>query len=523
MTTLKSYAVGEWKAGAGKERVLHHAVTGEPLATCSSEGIDFGAMLEWARRRGGPALRSMSFHERAAVLKKMAAVLNEHLDELYDIAATYGATTADAKMDVDGGVATLGYYASLGAKKLPPSTFLVDGDVEKLSKEGHFVGRHFWVPLEGAAVQINAYNFPSWGMLEKLAPAFLAGMPTIVKPATPSAYLTFRIVELLIASNVMPEAALQLICGSIGDLLDHLTCQDVVSFTGSASTGRQIRAHLNVVSSAVRVNIEADSLNAIVLGPDVEPESLTFEFFVKEVVREMTAKAGQKCTAIRRILVPVGHEASVIDALRDRLAKVPVGNPAAEGVRMGPLVDRDAVASARQGIETLLEEAEIVYGDPHRSEFVDADATKGAFLEPILLRCKDPGNARRAHEVEVFGPVATLLAYRDVNEAMELARRGGGSLVGAIYSEDEELIAELALGLAPFHGRLMVMNAKAAPESTGYGVVMPHLVHGGPGRAGGGEELGGLRSLHHYMQRVALQGDPVRLERLAATAGAVGK
>ena len=518
MISLKSYASGQWRAGTGKERVLHHAVTGEPLATCSSEGLDFRGMLDWGRGTGGPALRAMSFPERAAVLKKMAGVLNEHLGELYEVAATYGATQADAKMDVDGGVATLGYFASLGSKKLPATHFLVDGDEERLSKDGHFVGRHILVPLEGVAVQINAYNFPSWGMLEKLAPAFLSGMPSLVKPATPSAYLTFRMTELLIGSGMLPEGSLQLVCGSIGDLLDHLGPQEVVSFTGSASTARKIRAHPNVVANAVRVNIEADSLNVIVLGPDVEPESPTFDFFVKEVVREMTVKAGQKCTAIRRVLVPRDKETSVIDALRARLSKIRVGNPATEGVRMGPLVDRDAVIAARKGIEALQEETEIVYGDPEGKYFVDADGTKGAFMEPVLLRCTHPETARKVHEVEIFGPAATILAYRTADEAIDQARRGGGSLVGSMYSEDEGFIGTVTFGVAPYHGRLMVMNARAAAESTGHGVVMPHLVHGGPGRAGGGEELGGLRSLHHYMQRVALQGDPERLGRLIQSA-----
>lgn len=515
MITLKSYAAGEWRDGTGRPRVLRHAVTGEEIVRLSSEGIDFAAMLAYGREKGGPVLRDMTFPQRAAVLKKVAGVLNEHRDELNEIAATYGATSKDAALDVDGGIGTLAFYASLGAKKLPDATFLVDGDAVPLSKGGNFVGRHVYVPREGVAVQINAYNFPSWGMLEKLAPAFLAGMPSIVKPATPSAWLAFRIVELLVESKVLPEGTLQLICGSVGDLFDHMTCQDLVSFTGSASTGKKIRSHANIVANAVRVNIEADSLNCVVLGPDVQPGSDTFQFFEKEVLREMTVKAGQKCTAIRRVLVPSGRVDDVAESLKKSLAKIRVGDPGVEGVRMGPLVDEDAVRSAREGIAALSGEAEIVYGNPSRSDF---EPKGGAFMEPILLLCRDGAKAEAVNEVEVFGPAATIVGYEDADDAIAIARRGGGSLVGSIFTEDEEFAARTTFGLAPYHGRLMVMNARSAPESTGHGVVMPHLVHGGPGRAGGGEELGGIRNLYHYMQRIALQGDPDRLEKLLAPA-----
>ena len=518
MITLKSYAGGEWRIGKGKGRLLHHAVTGEEIATCGSEGLDFNGMLEWGRTKGGSRLRSMTFPERATLLKTMAATLNENLPEFHEIAASYGATRRDAMLDVEGGIAALGFYASLGGKTLPASTFLTDGEIARLSKPGNFVGRHIYVPLEGVAVQINAYNFPSWGMLEKLAPSLLAGMPSIVKPATPTAWLAFRMVEVLIGSGVMPEGTLQLICGSIGDLLDHLTCQDVVSFTGSASTGRKIRSHPNIVKNAVRVNIETDSLNCIILGPDITAGSPGLAHFTEEVFKEMTIKAGQKCTAIRRLLVPKETEQAVIDDLKQRLGALRVGDPAVSGVGMGPLVDQAAVESARRGIEALSREAEIVFGDPNRTQFEGAGTERGFFMEPILLRSKDAEAAESAHEIEVFGPVATLMAYRDVEQAIRLARRGGGSLVASVHSEDEDFIRRMTFGLAPYHGRLMMINAKAAPESTGHGVVMPHLVHGGPGRAGGGEELGGLRSVHHYMQRIALQGDPERLEKLCAPA-----
>jgi oxepin-CoA hydrolase/3-oxo-5,6-dehydrosuberyl-CoA semialdehyde dehydrogenase len=336
-------------------------------------------------------------------------------------------------------------------------------------------------------------------------------MPSLVKPATPSAWLAFRMVQILIGSGVVPEGALQLVSGSVGDLFSHLTCQDVVSFTGSASTGEKIRTHPAIVRNAVRVNVEADSLNCILLGPDVAPGSPTFEHFKNEVVSEMTVKAGQKCTAIRRVLIPEERTEDVIRGLRESLAAIRVGDPRADGVGMGPLVDEDALLSAREGIEKLAAEAEIVCGNPGRKDF---EPRGGFFLEPVLLHCRDPKRAAAIHEVEVFGPVATLVSYRGADEAIELARKGGGSLVGSIFSDDEDFVARTTLGLAPYHGRLMVMNAKSAPESTGHGVVMPHLTHGGPGRAGGGEELGGVRSLHHYMQRVAVQGDPVWVERI---------
>jgi oxepin-CoA hydrolase/3-oxo-5,6-dehydrosuberyl-CoA semialdehyde dehydrogenase len=517
MITLKSYACGEWREGSGKPRVLRHAVTGEPIARVASEGLDFRAMLEYGRTKGGGALRPMTFPERAAILKAMVAVLNEHGDELRSIAASYGATPKDARLDVDGGIGTLAFYASLGAKQLPHSRYLADGDVVRLSKEGNFVGRHAYVPREGVAVQINAYNFPSWGMLEKLAPSFLAGMPSLVKPATPSCWLAFRIVELLASSGVLPEGTLQLVCGSVGDLFDHLSSQDVVSFTGSASTGETIRSHPAILRNAVRVNIEADSLNCIVLGPDVAAGSPAFEYFRREVLSEMTVKAGQKCTAIRRVLVPAERLEEVIDALSESLSSVRVGDPgrAGEGVVMGPLVDEDAVRSAREGIEKLRAEADVVYGDPARGGF---EPTGGFFLSPVLLRCRDPKRAKAIHEVEVFGPAATVVPYGSADDAVEIARRGGGSLVGTIVSDDDEFVSRTVFGLAPYHGRLMVMNERSLPESTGHGVVMPHLVHGGPGRAGGGEELGGVRGLHHYMQRVALQGDPERLDKLLAEA-----
>lgn len=515
MITLKSYAAGAWiESSDPNPRILHHAVTGKPIARCSSDGVDFEKMLHWARATGRANLKSLHFQNRAELLKKMAAVLGEHRTELHEIAGSYGATKRDALLDVDGGIGTLGFYARTGSKQLAPVNFLVDGDVARLSKEGNFVGRHVYVPLEGAAVQINAYNFPSWGMLEKLAPAFLAGVPSIVKPATPTAWLAQRIVEILIESELAPPGSLQLICGSVGDLFDHLNCQDLVSFTGSASTGERIRSHPRIMAESVRINIEADSLNCVILGSDVKTDSETFTHFAREVVSEMTVKAGQKCTAIRRILVPTARADEVSDALSRALDEVAVGDPKQDGVTMGPLVDQSALDSARAGIDLLSQEAEFVRGDANR----DFAPLGGYFMEPILMRCKADA-ADAAHRVEVFGPVATLIEYSGTEQAIELARRGGGSLVASIFSEDETFVEETLFALAPYHGRIMVMNAKAGPESTGHGVVMPQLVHGGPGRAGGGEELGGMRSVRHYMQRIALQGAPERLEALLAGAG----
>jgi len=519
METLKNYVCGHWRAGTGTPRVLTHAVNGEAIAECSTEGLDFQEILEYGRTIGGPALRAMTFQERAGLLKKAGLALNEKLGEFYPIAATYGGTKVDSWIDIEGGIANLFAYAGIGKRRLPDATFLADEAATSLSKGGTYAGRHIQVPLQGVAVQINAYNFPSWGMLEKFAVSFLAGMPSLVKPATNTCWLANRMVQVLADSGVLPDGALQLICGSVGDLFDHLTCQDVVCFTGSAETANTIKVHPNLVKNAVRVNAEADSLNCIVLGRDVEPGTPTFDLFVKEIVNEMTIKAGQKCTAIRRVLVPESVVNAVIEALRGRLARTKVGDPAVEGVRMGPLVNRGAREEARRSVAALAREAEIVFGDPNRTEgFEGADGDKGAFMEPILLHCPDPERSTAVHQVEAFGPVSTVMGYADDEQAVRLACRGGGSLAASVYSEDEDLICALAFGLAPYHGRVNVMNEKAAPESTGHGSAMPQMVHGGPGRAGGGKELGGLKGLELYLQTTALQGTPERLEAICKPA-----
>ncbi|MBM4185771.1 MAG: phenylacetic acid degradation bifunctional protein PaaZ [Gemmatimonadetes bacterium] len=511
MKTLASYSQGHWVPASGKTATLHHAVTGEPIATASSEGLDFKAMLEYGRRVGGPALRKMTFHERARMLKAMAQWLMERKEGFYALSAATGATRSDSWVDIEGGFGTFFVYSSKGRRELPDETFYIDGDMEVLSKGGTFVGRHIAVPLEGVAVHINAFNFPCWGMLEKLAPTFLAGMPAIVKPATATSFLTEAIVRSMIEAKILPEGALQLIVGGVGDLFDHLTCQDVVTFTGSASTGRRLKAHPKIIEESIRFNMEADSLNFCMLGPDAEPGTEEFDLFVKEVSREMTLKAGQRCTAIRRAIVPAGLADAVVKALGKRLAGATLGDPAVEGVRMGPLATKGQVEEVRKSVEALKAGASVVHGDPENFAVTGADRAKGAFFPAMLLHCADPFDAPAVHDVEAFGPVSTVMGYRTVADACELAKRGKGSLCGSLFTGDDAVAREVVLGTAAFHGRLMLINRHSAKESTGHGSPMPHLVHGGPGRAGGGEEMGGMRSVMHYLQRTAIQGHPQTL------------
>lgn len=511
MSKLKSLALGQWVEGAGEGTPLVHAVTGEEIGRATSDGLDFAAMLEYGRRTGGSALRAMTFHQRAALLKAMAKYLMERKEEFYELSAATGATRTDSWVDIEGGIATFFAYSSRGRREFPDQTFHVEGDVEPLSKGGSFMGRHLCVPLEGTAVHINAFNFPCWGMLEKLAPTFLAGMPAIVKPATVTSFLTERMVRAMIESGILPEGALQLICGGVGDLLDHLTCQDVVTFTGSAGTGRKLKAHPRIVAESVRFNMEADSLNCCILGPDAGPGTEEFDLFVKEVVREMTTKAGQKCTAIRRTIVPEGMQDAVIEALRKRLAGVKVGDPATEGVKMGPLAGSAQVAEVRKAAGALMQAGELVFGSPDRVEVSGADPGRGAFFPLLLLHCAEPLRRAEPHDVEAFGPVNTVMPYRTLDEAVELARRGKGSLCGSLVTADPAVARTVVLGTAPYHGRILVLDRHSARESTGHGSPLPHLVHGGPGRAGGGEEMGGARGVLHFMQRTALQGHPTVL------------
>lgn len=510
MAPLRSYVSGGWHTPADEGAPLHDAVTGEEVARISSAGIDMAAALEYGRTVGGPALRALTFHQRAALLKAVASMLREHRDELYALSARTGATLGDSKFDIDGGIGTLFGYSSKGRREMPNDTVYVDGAVEPLSKGGTFVGQHICTPLLGVAVQINAFNFPVWGPLEKLAPAFVAGVPSLIKPASSTAYLTQRMVELVIESGLLPEGSVQLVCGSVGDLLEHLTPQDLVSFTGSASTAQKLRAHPNVVRNAVRFNAEADSLNLSILGPDATPGTTEFDLFVKQLVTEMTVKAGQKCTAIRRAFVPAELMDAVAEAAAARLAKVTVGNPTAEGVRMGALASLEQREEVRRSLKALQDVADVVFGDPQQVDLVDADAERGAFISPVLLRADDPQRAE-PHEVEAFGPVSTLMPYTSTAEVIELAARGAGSLAGSIVTGDPQFAREVVLGVAPWHGRLLVLDASNAAESTGHGSPLPALVHGGPGRAGGGEELGGVRSILHHMQRTAVQASPTVL------------
>jgi oxepin-CoA hydrolase / 3-oxo-5,6-dehydrosuberyl-CoA semialdehyde dehydrogenase len=505
---LQNYALGEWVAGTGATTELVHAVTGEKLGETSSGGLDFGAMADYARRVGGPRLRAMTFHERARMLKAMAKHLMEHKDRFYEISAATGATKADSWIDIEGGIGTFFAYGSRGRREFPDETFYVDGAMEPLSKGGSFVARHICVPLQGVGVHINAFNFPCWGMLEKLAPTLLAGVPAIVKPATVTSYLTEAMVRAMIAADILPEGALQLICGSAGDLLSHLGGQDAVAFTGSAATGRMLKQSTAIVDNAVRFNMEADSLNCSILGPDAVPGTEEFDLFIKEVIREMTVKAGQKCTAIRRTLVPRGREDDVIRALTARLAKVVIGDPGVEGVRMGPLASRGQVQDVSAKAAELRLAGQLVYGGNDDFAVTGADREKGAFFAPMLMVCDRPFEHHEPHDVEAFGPVNTVMPYANLDEAIELAKLGRGSLCGSLFTADSAVAREVVLGVAPYHGRIVVLDRTSARESTGHGSPLPNLVHGGPGRAGGGEEMGGVRGVLHYMQRTAVQGSP---------------
>ena len=514
MTVLRSYVGGRWyapgRASQGGGTPVYDAVTGETVAEVSSAGIDFGAALDYGRATGGPALRELTFHERAGLAKAAGGLLREHRDELYELSYRTGATLGDSKFDIDGGISVLLSYASKAKRELPNERFFVEGPAEQLGKGGQFLGQHLLTPRRGVAVQINAFNFPVWGPLEKLAPALIAGVPTLIKPASQTGYLTARVVELIIEAGLLPAGALQLVSGSAGDLLDHLGEQDLLSFTGSASTAHRLRSHPNVVARSVRFNAEADSLNMSILGPDATPGTAGFDRYVQQLVTEMTVKAGQKCTAIRRALVPAGQLDAVTEAVRERLATVVIGNPRDKAVQMGALASLEQREEVRRSLKALEDAGSIVFGDPEHVEVTGADATRGAFLSPVLVRAGDPRRAE-VHEVEAFGPVSTLIGYTGTADVIELAALGRGSLAGSVVTDDPDFAREVVLGTAPWHGRLLVLDADAAPESTGHGSPLPMLVHGGPGRAGGGEELGGLRGVFHHLERTALQASPAML------------
>ncbi|MDW4548983.1 phenylacetic acid degradation bifunctional protein PaaZ [Defluviimonas sp. D31] len=513
---LESYLAGHWQRGAGDGTVLRDAATGAPVAVIDASGLDFAAALDWGRRVGGPALRAMTLHERALMLKALGLKLMEMKELFYAESYATGATRADGWIDIEGGIGTLLSYASKARRELPNSRVLTEGAVEPLSKDQSFSAQHILTPRHGVGVHINAFNFPCWGMLEKLAPTLLGGMPALIKPASQTAYLTELMVRKIVETGILPEGALQLVSGAAGDLLDHVTGQDVVTFTGSAETGRRLRTHPAIVTNSVPFTMEADSLNASVLGPDAGPGTPEFDLFAKEVAREMTVKAGQKCTAIRRIFVPRPHAEPVIATLRERLARTAIGNPAAEATRMGPLASHAQREEVRARTRDLRAEAEIVAGDPDRVVLASGDAEAGAFLGPVLLYCDRPGAAGAVHDVEAFGPVATLMPYDELQEAVALTQRGKGSLVASLFTDDPGVAEEAVIGMAPFHGRILIGNRAAAKSSTGHGSPLPMLVHGGPGRAGGGEEMGGVRGIAHFMQRTAVQASP-RL--LAAVTG----
>ncbi|MBK8702827.1 MAG: phenylacetic acid degradation bifunctional protein PaaZ [Saprospiraceae bacterium] len=504
---LHNYITGRWTPHEGEGILQYNAITGERIGTCGSEGIDYAAVLDYGRRVGGPALRKMTFQERGRMLKALALHLNEIKDKYYKISYWTGATKADSWIDIDGGIGTLFAYASL-RRKFPDSPFCVDGETVKLSKEGTFIGHHIMVPKHGVAIHINAFNFPIWGMLEKLSVNLFAGVPAVVKPSEITSYLAEAMVRDIIASGIIPEGALQLINGSGIGILDPVTSQDVVTLTGSASTGRLLKALPQIIENAVPFNMEADSLNAAILGEDAVPGTPEFDLFIKEVRREMTAKTGQKCTAIRRIFVPRSLVEDVQIALSKELAKTTLGDPQAEGVRMGALVSKGQQEEVRRRLEELTRSSRVVYGDIEQYEVVGAQKDKGAFFPPVLLRNDDPFLNQDTHHIEAFGPISTIMPYHDLDDAIALANMGKGSLVSTICTYDHRIGRDYVMGAAAYHGRILVLNRDSGRESTGHGSPMPLLVHGGPGRAGGGEEMGGIRGVKHYLQRTAIQGHP---------------
>ena len=511
MMKLGNLAQDRWIEGDGDGKALSSAVTGDPIASITSDGLDFRGMLEHARKVGGTNLRKMTFHERGDMLKALAQYLMEQKKTFYGLSTETGATRADSWIDIDGGISTLFVFSSKARREMPNDHVYLDGPPEQLSRNGTFVGQHIYTPKLGAAVHINAFNFPVWGMLEKLAPTLAAGVPAIVKPASSTAYLTELVVRSIIESGILPPGSLQLICGGVGDLFDHLNCQDTIAFTGSKTTAEKLQQHPRVVGESVAFTAETDSLNASILGPDAVPGTPEFDLYIKEVVREMTSKAGQKCTAIRRIIAPASIASELVDALSKALGEVSVGNPANKEIGMGALASLGQRDEVRARVGDLAAEADIVFGGRDDFEVVDADSKKGAFFMPTLLHCQKPMGSTAVHSVEAFGPVSTVLPYDTLDEAIELARMGEGSLAGSIITNDNDVARELVLGTAAYHGRMLVVNRHCADESTGHGSPLPHLVHGGPGRAGGGEEMGGVRGIKHYMQRTAIQGSPETL------------
>ena len=507
MTQIQNYIQGKWVSGTGSELELHNAITGEPIGAVSSEGLDYSVIMDHARKVGGPALRKMTFQERGRMLKALALHLISIKEKFYTLSAATGATRVDSWIDIEGGIGNLFANASL-RRQFPDLPYYVDGVAAPLSKGGSFIGHHIMVPKQGVAIHINAFNFPIWGMLEKIAVNLMAGVPAVVKPSEFTSYLTELMVREIVASKILPDGALQLVTGLGRGILDHVTNQDVVTFTGSAATGKKLKALPQIIEESVPFNLEADSLNASVLGEDAVPGTAEFDIFIKEAQREITVKTGQKCTAIRRIIVPEKLVEDVQIALGKRLAGTVIGDPAIEGVRMGALASRLQVQRVRANVELLARSQNIVYGDLDNFEVTGADKSKGAFFSPILFRNDNPFKNTDVHEIEAFGPVSTIMPYKDLNEAVELTKLGKGSLVTSIVTADDKLAREFVTEAACVNGRILVLNERCAKESTGHGSPMPLLTHGGPGRAGGGEEMGGKRGVLHYLQRTAIQGHP---------------
>lgn len=504
---LENYILGKWITGDGEGQALYNAVTGEAIASASTKGLDFASILAYGREKGNPALRKMSFHERGLMLRALALHLREHLAEFYQISYRTGATKADSWVDIEGGIGNLFSYASL-RRKFPDTPYCLDGENHPLGKANTFMGHHLLIPKEGVAIHINAFNFPVWGMLEKIAVNLLAGMPAVVKPATVTSFLTEAVVKKIAASGILPDGALQLICGSAGNMLDQVGSQDVITFTGSASTGLMLKSGKRVLEQNLPFTMEADSLNCIVLGEDVTPGMPEWTIFIKEVRKEMTTKCGQKCTAIRRIFVPQNKVEDVQIALGKALSQTTIGNPLNEKVRMGSLAGELQRKEVKEQVRKLLASSQIIYGSLDSVEVIEADAEKGAFMSPILLLNQHPLTSKEVHEVEAFGPVSTLMPYASIDEAIALAKMGKGSLVSSVVTADKQIAKQYVLGAGTYHGRILILNDQCAKESTGHGSPLPLLVHGGPGRAGGGEEMGGIRGVKHYMQRVAIQGSP---------------
>ena len=513
MQQFQNYILGNWVNGTGIEYSAIHAITGKEIGSVSSAGIDFEAVLNYSREIGGPQLRKMTFQERGRMLKALALYLMDRKQTYYEISSWTGATKVDSWIDIEGGIGNLFANASL-RKQFPDLPFYVDGSAAPLSKTGSFIGHHIMVPKEGVAIHINAFNFPVWGMLEKIAVNLMAGVPAVVKPSESTSFLTEIVVRDIIASKILPEGSLQLLVGLGRGLLDHVESCDVVTFTGSSTTGLLLKSHPRIIEKNTPFNLEADSLNATVLGKYATPGTSEFDLFIKETVKEMTIKAGQKCTAVRRIIVPENLIDEVQKGISARLASTTIGDPKIEGVRMGALASKNQVDRVRSSVEKLMGSQEIIYGDLDKFEVLGADTTKGAFFSPILFLNSDPFNKTDCHETEAFGPVSTVMPYKTIEEAIAIANLGKGSLVSSIVTPNNKEAVEYVLGAANMHGRILVLNADCAKESTGHGSPMPLLTHGGPGRAGGGEEMGGKRGVLHYLQRTAIQGHPTTISAI---------